>query len=52
MQTIAFIDSHTGGEPTRVVLSGAPDLGDGTLAERRALFGSAYDHWQIGRAHV
>ena len=46
MQTIAFIDSHTGGEPTRVVLSGAPDLGDGTLAERRALFGSAHDHWR------
>ncbi|WP_170605481.1 proline racemase family protein [Ruegeria arenilitoris] len=28
------IDSHTGGEPTRVVLTGAPDLGSGTLAER------------------
>ena len=29
------IDSHTGGEPTRVVVSGGPDLGDGPLAERR-----------------
>lgn len=28
------IDSHTGGEPTRVILSGGPDLGDGPLAER------------------
>ncbi|MBV6656866.1 MAG: proline racemase family protein [Devosiaceae bacterium] len=28
------IDSHTGGEPTRVVLSGGPDLGSGPLAER------------------
>ncbi|WP_422378430.1 proline racemase family protein [Roseibium sp.] len=30
------IDSHTAGEPTRVVLEGSPDLGAGTLAERAA----------------
>lgn len=29
-----MIDSHTGGEPTRVILDGAPDLGSGSLAER------------------
>lgn len=28
------IDSHTGGEPTRVILDGSPDLGSGPLAER------------------
>ncbi|MEM1363280.1 MAG: proline racemase family protein [Pseudomonadota bacterium] len=28
------IDSHTVGEPTRVILDGGPDLGDGPLAER------------------
>jgi len=28
------IDSHTAGEPTRVVLDGGPDLGSGSLAER------------------
>lgn len=28
------IDSHTGGEPTRVILEGGPDLGTGPLAER------------------
>ncbi len=28
------IDSHTGGEPTRVILDGAPDLGSGSLADR------------------
>lgn len=28
MQEIVCIDSHTGGEPTRLVLSGFPDLGD------------------------
>lgn len=30
------IDSHTAGEPTRVVLDGGPNLGSGTLAERAA----------------
>lgn len=36
------VDSHTGGEPTRVILNGGPDLGSGPLAERaRAL---ATDH--------
>lgn len=28
------IDSHTGGEPTRLILSGGPDLGDGSLTDR------------------
>ena len=28
------IDSHTGGEPTRVILNGAPDLGKGPLTDR------------------
>ncbi|MES0884128.1 proline racemase family protein [Roseibium sp. SCP14] len=30
------IDSHTAGEPTRVVIEGGPDLGSGSLAERAA----------------
>ena len=46
MQTIEFIDSHTGGEPTRVVIAGFPDLGNGTLAERRSLFRENYDLWR------
>ncbi len=37
------IDSHTGGEPTRVVLEGGPDLGPGPLSERRARFASDFD---------
>ncbi|MBY0522400.1 MAG: proline racemase family protein [Gemmataceae bacterium] len=32
------IDSHTAGEPTRVVVAGGPDLGTGSLAQRRAVF--------------
>ena len=37
------IDSHTAGEPTRVVVGGGPDLGCGDLAARRALFRDRYD---------
>jgi len=34
---IRVVDSHTGGEPTRVVIEGGPDLGSGSLAERLAI---------------
>jgi 4-hydroxyproline epimerase len=41
------IDSHTGGEPTRCVISGGPDLGgSGTLAERRERFARQHDAWR------
>ena len=49
-QTIKAIDSHTGGEPTRVVISGMPDLGDGSMAERLEKFRS--DHDQLRSAVV
>ena len=42
-QRIQVIDSHTGGEPTRVVLAGGPDLGRGSMAERRAVFRERFD---------
>jgi 4-hydroxyproline epimerase len=41
---IEVIDTHTGGEPTRVVVSGGPDLGSGPLEQRRALFRERFDH--------
>lgn len=31
---IQVVDSHTAGEPTRVVIAGGPELGDGSLAGR------------------
>lgn len=31
---VTAVDSHTGGEPTRVVLAGGPDLGGGSIVER------------------
>jgi 4-hydroxyproline epimerase len=40
------IDSHTGGEPTRCVISGGPDLGGGSLAERRERFRREHDAWR------
>jgi len=43
VHSIRVIDSHTEGEPTRVVLSGSPDLGDGPLSERLATFKSMFD---------
>jgi 4-hydroxyproline epimerase len=42
-QRIRVIDSHTGGEPTRVVLDGGPDLGTGPLAERARVFTERFD---------
>lgn len=43
---ISVIDSHTAGEPTRVVVSGGPDLGAGPLVERRARFATEFDHYR------
>jgi 4-hydroxyproline epimerase len=40
---ISVIDTHTGGEPTRVVTGGGPELGTGTMAERVAVFRERYD---------
>ena len=38
------IDSHTGGEPTRVVVEGFPDLGAGPIAARLEIFRHNFDH--------
>jgi len=38
------IDSHTEGEPTRVIVEGGPDLGSGSMQERIARFGAEFDH--------
>jgi len=46
MQRIQIVDSHTGGEPTRLVIGGFPDLGGGSMAERRALLAERHDKWR------
>jgi len=43
---VRVIDSHTGGEPTRVVISGGPDLGDGPLSERLERFRNQHDSFR------
>ncbi|MDX1935385.1 MAG: proline racemase family protein [Capsulimonadales bacterium] len=43
VRRIHVIDSHTEGEPTRVVVDGGPGLGDGPLAERRDRFRERFD---------
>ncbi|MEP3889626.1 MAG: proline racemase family protein [Hellea sp.] len=37
------IDSHTGGQPTRVIIVGGPDLGTGPISKRAKLFEDKYD---------
>src|SRR5258708_32415616 len=46
MRSIRVIDSHTGGEPTRLVLEGGPELGDGPLAERAQRFREHFDEYR------
>lgn len=46
IKTIRVIDSHTGGEPTRLVINGGPDLGSGAFPERVRRFRSEYDFFR------
>jgi 4-hydroxyproline epimerase len=43
---IEIVDSHTGGEPTRIVVSGGPDLGNGPLTDRRTRFQKEFDSFR------
>lgn len=43
---IQIIDSHTGGEPTRVIVGGFPDLGEGSVKERLEIFKNEFDHYR------
>ncbi|HEY1499286.1 MAG TPA: proline racemase family protein [Acidobacteriaceae bacterium] len=46
MPLIRTVDSHTAGEPTRVVLSGGPRLGHGPLKERMRKLAAKHDHFR------
>ena len=46
MKRIRVTDSHTAGEPTRIVLEGGPDLGTGPLAERVKAFREKHDEFR------
>jgi 4-hydroxyproline epimerase len=47
-QRVRIVDSHTEGEPTRVVVSGGPDLGEGTMAERAERLRREFDWFRTG----
>jgi 4-hydroxyproline epimerase len=46
MRSIRVIDSHTAGEPTRLVMEGGPDLGEGPLAEQVQRFREQFDDYR------
>src|SRR3954452_848566 len=46
MRRVEVIDSHTGGEPTRVVVAGGPDLGTGPLADRARTLRERFDRFR------
>src|SRR5688572_909797 len=43
MKKVHVIDSHTGGEPTRVVVEGGPDFGGGSVANQLEVFRRDHD---------
>jgi 4-hydroxyproline epimerase len=45
-QRIHVVDSHTGGEPTRTVVSGGPELGEGSMRERLNVFERDFDRFR------
>lgn len=46
LRRISILDSHTEGEPTRLVLAGGPDLGVGPLGERLERFQRLHDDFR------
>lgn len=46
MKQIKILDSHTGGEPTRLVLDGFPELGSGDMESRRRILSEQFDQYR------
>lgn len=46
MKKVHVVDSHTGGEPTRVVIDGGPDLRGGSVAKQLDIFRSEHDQFR------
>jgi 4-hydroxyproline epimerase len=44
--SVQVVDSHTAGEPTRVVVAGGPTLGNAALAERLQRFATEHDDFR------
>ena len=43
---VRVLDSHTEGEPTRVVIEGGPELGNGSVAEQLAILRRDFDRFR------
>ena len=48
IKRVRVVDSHTAGEPTRVVIEGGPDLGRGSVAQRLARLRTEFDYFRSG----
>jgi 4-hydroxyproline epimerase len=46
VRRIQIVDSHTGGEPTRLVIGGGPDLGGGPIADRLKILRARHDEFR------
>ncbi len=46
MKRVSVVDSHTGGEPTRLVIAGGPDLAGGSVAEKLKTFREQHDRFR------
>src|SRR5579872_5238772 len=46
--TLTTIDTHTGGEPLRIVTSGLPPISGANVLEKRRYFMEHYDHLRLG----
>jgi 4-hydroxyproline epimerase len=46
MERIHVVDSHTAGEPTRVVIAGGPEFSGGDVSARRADFSGRFDRYR------
>lgn len=46
MKRVHVIDSHTGGEPTRLVLQGFPEIAGASMAEKRDALREHHDQWR------
>ncbi|MFZ1023543.1 MAG: proline racemase family protein [Thermoplasmata archaeon] len=43
---VRVVDSHTGGEPTRVIVAGGPPLGTGSMVQRRQRLATDHDDFR------
>ena len=43
MKRVSIVDSHTAGEPTRIVVSGGPEFNGGSVSDKLKVFREQHD---------